>query len=122
MVSGRTGPSKTSARGADCAICARHLRWTVYRVEEPEALSEQPQSWTLCQSCHEAVVRQLRQQTVRNHYQLRVAIGLVASEREPGSARETSLEERLWEWIFPATLLITMAIHLAFALVVFIAR
>lgn len=118
----RNAPTAMPSRVTVCAVCGRRLRWTVYRVEEPAALTERPQSWTLCQWCHEAVVRQLRHQTVRNQFRLRVAIGLVASERDQEAVRQTSLEERLWAWIFPATLLITMAIHIAFALVVFIAR
>ena len=111
-----------STRTTHCAICGRRMRWTVYRVVESESLPERPQSWTLCQGCHEAVVRQLRKQPVRNQFRLRVAVGLVASERAKGLAPTPQFEERLWEWIFPVTLLVTMAIHIAFALVIFIAR
>ena len=40
-------------------------------------------SWVLCKSCHEALLIEMRRSPIHTPLRLRIALGLVASDRSP---------------------------------------
>src|SRR5438270_2815241 len=81
-------PPETGKREAPrCAICTRRLGRSLFFIEETGDVSEPRQSWVLCSDCNAAVHDRLEQSSVRSAMRLRVAIGLVASERTPQARR-----------------------------------
>lgn len=101
-----------------CDVCGQPLGAHGYYVcEEPEAIvaleaPDPPREWTLCRECSEAVSRRVERMTLPTPRRLRVAVGLVASERStpeairaraPDAAREQRADRRsvrLLIWIF----------------------
>ena len=74
-----------------CDVCGELLRPAAYYLEEEADLPDPRQSWTLCPVCTEAVRRRLEQAPLQSLHRVRVAVGLVASER----AAPATLRERL---------------------------
>jgi hypothetical protein len=52
---------------------------------EPEGVPEPRHAWMLCNDCYQALVIEMRRSPVRSPLRLRIAMGLVASERWPQS-------------------------------------
>lgn len=104
-----------------CAICRRRLGRSIHFLEETGATPEPRQSWALCDSCNSAVHEQMRLSPVRNDLRLRVAVGLVATERTPAArrARFGQLSDQRWEALLFWAFLLFMLGHLA--LIVFVA-
>lgn len=84
-------------------------------------MPEPRQSWALCDECNSAVREQVRLSPVRSDLRLRVAVGLVATERTPSArrARFGELGDRRWEALLFWAFLLFMLAHLA--LIVFVA-
>ncbi len=113
--------SDTMARAPTrCAICRRRLGNSIYFLEETGAVPEPRQSWALCDSCNGAVREQLRQSPLRSDLRLRVAIGLVATERAPAARRAHfgELSDQRWEALLFWAFLLFMLAHLALVVVV----
>lgn len=108
-----------------CAICQRRLGDSIHFLEETGAVPEPRQSWALCGSCNDAVREQMRRSPIRGDLRLRVAVGLVATERAP-TARRThfgELSDRRWEALLFWLFLLAMLGHLALiVLVAYIAK
>jgi hypothetical protein len=104
-----------------CAICQRHLGRSIHFLEETGAVPEPRQSWALCDACNSAVRDQMRLSSLRGDLRLRVAIGLVATERTPAArrARFGQLSDQRWEALLFWTFLLFMLAHLA--IIVFVA-
>lgn len=104
-----------------CAICQRRLGNSIHFLEETGAAPEPRQSWALCDACNDAVREQIRISPVRSDLRLRVAVGLVATERTPSArrARFGQLSDRHWEALLFWAFLLFMLAHLA--LIVFVA-
>ena len=98
-----------------CDVCAQPLGTHGYYVqEEPDAPEppEAPQSWTLCRECSQAVWRHVERMALPTPRRLRIAVGLVASERAtpeairaraPNAVRDRRSErrmERMLIWLF----------------------
>lgn len=104
-----------------CAICRRRLGRSIHFLEETGDVPQPRQSWALCDRCNSAVREQLRLSPVRGNLRLRVAIGLVATERTPSArrARFGQLSDQHWESLLFWAFLLFMLGHLA--LIVFVA-
>ena len=113
-------PSHTKTERMRCAICERRLGKTLHYLEETGDVPTPRQSWALCDVCNTAVRRQITNSTVSGPLRLRVAVGLVASERTP-TARKANygqMSDRHWETILFWSFLLFMLAHLAFIVVV----
>ncbi len=104
-----------------CDICRRRLGQTICYAEETGDVPEPRRSWALCNECNDAVHEQMERSPVRSSLRLRVAVGLVATERTPEARRGRMgmLTDEGWAkvflWLFPITMLIHLAIIVAIA-------
>ena len=64
-----------------CSICARRTWFDPIFLMEPEGAPEPRHSWILCKDCYGILLSEMRRSPVRSPLRLRVAIGMVASER-----------------------------------------
>ncbi len=99
-----------------CSICNGRVWFHPLRVIEPEGVPEPRLTWTLCKPCYHVLLEEMRVSPVRSPLRLRVAIGIVASERWPQAyttrVRMYLADRRLL--VFMAVgLIVTMIIHLA---------
>lgn len=103
-----------------CAICERRLGNSIHFLEETGDVPEPRQSWALCDACNDAVREQMRLSPVRGSLRLRVAIGLVATERTPASrrARFGQLNDQHWERLLFWAFLTFMLLHLALIVII----
>ncbi len=99
-----------------CSICNGRVWLHPLRVVEPEGVPEPRLTWTLCNPCYRALLEEMRVSPVRSPLRLRVAIGIVASERWPQAyttrVRMYLADRRLMVFI-AVGLIITMLVHLA---------
>ncbi len=114
-------PVQSQQAPTRCAICQRRLGRSIHFLEETGAVPEPRQSWALCDTCNSAVREQMRLSPVRGDLRLRVAIGLVATERTPAArrARFGQLSDHHWEALLFWAFFLFMLAHLA--LIVFVA-
>lgn len=98
-----------------CAICHRRLGSAICYLEETGDVPPPRQSWMLCTACNDAVKQQMAQAPVQSPIRLRVAVGLVASERTPAArrARRGQMTDASWFRLLFWGLIIAMIIHLA---------
>lgn len=81
-----------------CSICARRTWFDPIFLMEPEGAPEPRHSWILCKDCYGALLFEMRRSPVRSPLRLRIAIGMVASERWDqaySSSRALSNDRRL---------------------------
>jgi hypothetical protein len=121
----QTQPSGTCGEQAEelrCAICARRLGSTLAYLEETGDVPEPRQSWLLCHTCDKAVHEQLERSPVHSPLRLRVAVGLVATERTPAARRAHfgQLSDLTWERLLFWSFIIAFLAHLA--VMVFVAE
>jgi hypothetical protein len=115
----RAGPSERRwpgrSSGLRCAICEHRLGKSLRYVEETGEVPEPRGSWLLCEECDAAVHEQLARTPVQSPLRLRIAVGLVASERTPAARRAAfgQMSDRSWVLLFLWLLPITMIVHLA---------
>ncbi|GAC1424075.1 MAG: hypothetical protein PVS3B3_22280 [Ktedonobacteraceae bacterium] len=99
-----------------CSICNGRVWFHPLRITEPEGVPEPRLSWTLCKPCYRALLDEMRVSPVRSPLRLRVAIGIVASERWPQAystrVRMYLADRRLLVFI-AVGLIMTMIVHLA---------
>ena len=109
------GMLRISADTLRCDICKRRLGSTISYLEETGDVPAPRQSWVLCQECSEAVHEQVERSPVRSSLRLRVAVGIVATERTPTARRVRlgQLSDTAWLKVLFWLFLITMLIHLA---------
>lgn len=127
MSSGATYPAPESAATAvahaptRCSICQRRLGRSIHFLDETGDVPEPRMSWALCDACNTAVREQMTQSPVRGALRLRVAVGLVATERTPAArrARIGQMSDQHWETLLFWAFLLFMLGHLV--LVVFVA-
>ena len=98
-----------------CAICERRLGANICYLEETGDVPPPRQSWMLCLACNEAVKEQMALNPVQSPVRLRVAIGVVSTERTPAArrARLGQLTDKTWFKLFFWGAVITMLVHLA---------
>lgn len=83
---------------------------------EPEGVPEPRQSWVLCQRCYGELIAEMRRSPVRTPLRLRIAMGIVASERWPQSSARRSpflLNDHTWITLMAWGFVIAMLLHLA---------
>lgn len=104
-----------------CSICQRRLGDSIHFLEETGDTPAPRQSWALCAACDNAVHEQMRLSPVQGDLRLRVAVGLVATERTPAARRSRfgQLSDRRWESLLFWAFLLAMLGHLA--LIIFVA-
>lgn len=109
------GPPRTKAEALRCDICKRRIGNTVSYLEETGDVPEPRQSWMLCEQCNAAVHEQMDTSPIRTALRLRIAVGIVSTERTPEArhARVGQLSETAWMKFFFWLFLITMLVHLA---------
>jgi len=81
-----------------CSICARRTWFDPVFLMEPEGAPDPRHSWILCKDCYGALLSEMRRSPVRSPLRLRIAIGMVASERWDhaySSSRALSNDRRL---------------------------
>lgn len=103
-----------------CAICQRRLGRSIHFLEETGDVPEPRQSWALCETCNSAVREQMRLAPVKSDLRLRVAVGLVATERTPAARRANfgQLTDSHWESLLFWAFLLFMLAHLALIVIV----
>jgi len=104
----RAGPSR-------CAICSSRIWFAPVDLTEPESVPEPRLSWLLCKACYGAVLAEVRRSPIRSPLRLRIAMGIVASERWPQaypSRIRTYLSDRKWIVFIGAGFAIAMILHL----------
>lgn len=103
-----------------CAICQHRLGRSIHFLEETGDVPEPRQSWALCDTCNDAVREQMRLSPMRGSLRLRVAIGLVATERTPAArrARFGELSDQRWEKLLFWAFLLFMLGHLALIVII----
>jgi len=115
-----TAPVAGRREAVRCSICTQRLGRFLFFIEETGDVTEPRQSWVLCADCNAAVHDRLEQSPVRSPMRLRVAIGLVASERTPQARRAKfgQLSDTAWMKLFGLLFFITMLVHLAIIVIV----
>ena len=108
-------PFAGRTRDIRCDICARRVGKNICYVEETGDVSGPRGSWVLCTECNNAVHEELRRSPVRGGSRIRVAVGMVATERTPSARRANfgQMSDRAWFKLFFWLVLITMLVHLA---------
>jgi hypothetical protein len=98
-----------------CAICAHRLGSAVHYLEETGDVPPPRQSWMLCAACNDAVKQQMALASLQSPVRLRVAIGLVSTERTPAArrARLGQMSDRSWLKLLFWGTVIAMLVHLA---------
>ncbi|HLY31777.1 MAG TPA: hypothetical protein VKQ36_12180 [Ktedonobacterales bacterium] len=106
--SGAIARRRTDQSPTRCSICTHRLGKTLFQIDDtldlgtsdssgapaddaPFAAAFRRQSWFLCKECYMDVEREVRRAELQTPFRVRVAIGLVASERSP------QLRPRIWE-------------------------
>ena len=99
-----------------CSICNSRIWRRPLRVMEPEGVPDPRLTWTLCKPCYNALLNEMRVSPVRSPLRLRIAVGIVASERWP-QAYPTRvrlyISDRRWFVFIMVGLIIAMLVHLA---------
>src|SRR5260370_29016473 len=72
-----------------CSICTDRIWFDAIPLMEPEDVPEPRRAWVLCRQCYQALMVEMRRSPVRSPLRLRIAMGLVASERWPHSYSST---------------------------------
>lgn len=101
-------------RRVHCSICTSTIWFHPIALKEPVGAPEPRQTWVLCNSCHEHLLAEMRRSPVRSPLRLRIAIGIVASERSPeayGTSTHVRDQRRFIgiAWV----LIVAMLLHLA---------
>lgn len=109
------GLPRPKAEALRCDICRKRLGQTISYLEETGDVPEPRQSWTLCEECSAAVHEQMASSPVRSPLRLRIAVGIVATERTPAARRANmgQMSDSSWMKLFFWLFLITMIVHLA---------
>jgi len=106
-----------------CSICTSHIWFQAISLGEPEGVPEPRQSWTLCKSCHRALLIEMHRSPVRSPLRLRIAMGLVAAERSPQAYSSRFMNDRMWIIILAWGFGIAMVLHLVLiVMIAFFAR
>ena len=99
-----------------CSICRGRLRADAVPITEPEGVPEPRRSWILCRDCYRVLVVEMRRSPVRTPTRLRVAMGIVAADRWPGSYSRTPrsiFPDRRKIMFIIWAFIIAMLVHLA---------
>lgn len=103
-----------------CSICQRRLGQSIHFLDETGDVPEPRRSWALCDECNGAVREQMERGPVRGALRLRVAVGIVSTERTPTArrARIGEMTDRRWEALLFWAFLLFMLGHLVLVVIV----
>ena len=109
--SARRAKNHTSKR---CSICSGRLKSGSVPLMEPEGVPEPRRSWILCNDCYQSLLIEMRRSPVRTPLRLRIAMGIVASERWPESysSYRSILNDRKWILFIAWGFVVAMVFHL----------
>ena len=111
----RDGARRKKRVGKSCSICTRHMWFDYVSLTEPEGVPEPRRSWTLCHECHASLVTEMRRSPIRSPLRLRVAIGIIASERWPlayTTHDNSAVSDHRWIVILSVGFFVAMLLHL----------
>lgn len=105
---------------ARCSICERRLGRSIHFLDETGDVPEPRMSWALCDECNLAVRDQMERGPVRGALRLRVAIGIVSTDRTPHArrARLGEMTDQRWEALLFWSFLLFMLAHLVLVVIV----
>ncbi|GCE18089.1 hypothetical protein [Dictyobacter kobayashii] len=95
-----------------CSICTARIWFDPIDLVEPEGVPEPRLSWVLCKACHQSLQIEMNRSPVRSPLRLRIAMGMVATERWPHA-----YSTRVREYINDRRLVLFIAIGLIVAMV-----
>ncbi len=97
-----------------CSICRRRAWLNATYIEEPPGVPEPRMTWTLCKRCHAALEVEMQRSPVLSPLRLRIAIGIVASERSPDiyAPSRPPMSDRSWIVVIGWGFAIAMVLHL----------
>ena len=103
-----------------CSICQKRLGREIHFLDETGEAPEPRMSWALCDECSAAVRDQMVRGPVRGALRLRVAVGIVSTERTPHArrARIGEMTDRRWEALLFWSFLLFMLGHLVLVIIV----
>ena len=126
VVVGRESSRRAKKRTNEhCSVCTNRIRYDAVHLMEPEGVPEPRRSWILCQECYQVLLVEMRKSPIRTPLRLRIAMGMVASERWPQSYSSSSimLGDRKKILFIAWTFVIAMILNLALiVMIAFIAR
>src|SRR5262249_45143972 len=107
---------------AYCSVCNNRIWFSPIRIREPEDVPQPRLTWVLCKECHGALLDEVRRSPIRTPLRLRIAMGVVASERwphgHPTKTQQITTDRRLVTFM-AISFIVAMILHLA--IIVFIA-
>lgn len=101
---------------ARCSVCASRVFFRPIRLMEPVGVPEPRLTWMLCGACYHALLAEMRRSPIKSPLRLRIAIGLVASERWPQAYPtriRTFVSDRKWIIAIAVGFITAMILHLA---------
>lgn len=104
-----------------CSICTTRVWVNPVHLMEPDGVPEPRLSWTLCRPCYRALISEMRRSPVRSPLRLRIAMGIVASERWPQAyptRMSTFVSDRRWILFIAGGFIVAMIVHLALIVMV----
>jgi hypothetical protein len=103
-----------------CSICQRRFGESIHFLDETGDVPEPRMSWALCDACNGAVREQMERGPVRGALRLRVAIGIVSTERTPAARRSRigEMTDSRWEALLFWAFLLFMLGHLVLVVIV----
>ena len=124
----RQETGQSGYRPIRCSICTHFILFHSIALKEPIDAPEPRHEWVLCNTCHEALIVEMRRSALRSPIRLRIAVGLVAAERSPNSytvntqTREQLEFNRQFAWFVWAMVLFGL-LHVAiFAILLAVPR
>ncbi len=108
-----TAYKKRWHRLTHCSICTGTIWFHPIALKEPVGAPEPRREWVLCHSCHAALLAEMHRSPIRSPMRLRIALGMVASERSPKAYGLSShiRDQRRFVWI-ACVLIVAMLLHL----------
>lgn len=101
---------------AHCSICASRIWFESMHLQEPIGVPEPRLSWVVCKSCYQHVQAEMARSPVKSPLRLRIAMGIVASERSP-HAYPTRIRQyvsdRRWILFIAIGFVLAMLFHLS---------
>ena len=104
-----------------CSVCTSFIWFHPIAHEEPVEAPEPRYEWVLCKPCHEALLVEMRRSSIRSPARLRIAMGLVASERSPKTYHMREQREFQREFAWFVWLLVLFALLHVVILVILLA-
>lgn len=80
-----------------CSICASLIWLRPIILEEPVGAPEPRRVWQLCKRCHKALLAEILRSSIHSPVRLRIAMGLVASERSPLALSTSAREQQQFQ-------------------------